>query len=272
MIMTNHFFSEGDFYSRLEASLYDLYNPLQPGELDFWRSLAKEFACSGEVLELGCGTMRLGIPLAADGFTVYGIDKSRYMLSKAARKIYHLPTLTRSRLKCFEHDMSCFDLKRKFDFIFVPYNTFSILGAINREKEAINCIYNHLSSSGVAVIELQYFNKEILSDESQRPWKEFFKVKINDGLIAKRDVSIRVCNSTSLIHAVFVTNISDNNDKIRCRWKNTLTIKYHYKKDIIDIIYNGGFQIVNYWSDYTRKSFCQKDEPKGQILVIKKRT
>src|SRR5258708_2504579 len=50
-------------------------------DVPFWRRVAA--ACGGPVLELGCGTGRVSLPLARAGVNLVGIDRSAPMLARA---------------------------------------------------------------------------------------------------------------------------------------------------------------------------------------------
>ena len=68
-----------------DAVLYDWEYRRRRHDVTFYRMLAGERG--GPVLDLGCGTGRLLIPLAHDGFDVVGVDLSAPMLARAqARK------------------------------------------------------------------------------------------------------------------------------------------------------------------------------------------
>jgi SAM-dependent methyltransferase len=64
-----------------DAVLYDWEYRRRRDDVAFYRMLAAERG--GPVLDLGCGTGRLLIPLAADGFDVVGVDLSASMLRRA---------------------------------------------------------------------------------------------------------------------------------------------------------------------------------------------
>lgn len=68
------------------APFYDWENARTLGRRDvrFWRRLAS--ACDGRVLELGCGTGRISLPLARAGVRLVGLDRSDAMLEKAAAR------------------------------------------------------------------------------------------------------------------------------------------------------------------------------------------
>ena len=69
------------------APFYDWENAQTLGRRDvpFWRRVAA--GAHGLVLELGCGTGRVSLPLARAGIDLVGIDRSAPMLDRARRQI-----------------------------------------------------------------------------------------------------------------------------------------------------------------------------------------
>jgi SAM-dependent methyltransferase len=72
------------------APFYDWENARTFGRRDvpFWRRVALE--ADGPVLELGCGTGRISLPLARAGVSLVGIDRSAPMLNRAGRRLARL--------------------------------------------------------------------------------------------------------------------------------------------------------------------------------------
>ena len=68
------------------APFYDWENAQTLGRKDvrFWRDVAGRAV--GHVIELGCGTGRISLPLARDGVSLVGVDRSAQMLEHAARR------------------------------------------------------------------------------------------------------------------------------------------------------------------------------------------
>jgi SAM-dependent methyltransferase len=68
------------------APFYDWENARTLGRRDvpFWRRIAAR--ADGRVLELGCGTGRVSVPLAKAGVDLVGIDRSAVMLAKARQR------------------------------------------------------------------------------------------------------------------------------------------------------------------------------------------
>jgi len=69
------------------APFYDWENARTLGRADvpFWRRVAT--GARGPVLELGCGTGRVSLPLARAGVDLIGVDRSPAMLERAAGRV-----------------------------------------------------------------------------------------------------------------------------------------------------------------------------------------
>src|SRR5436309_3158093 len=72
----------GTYGQRIASSYDDLYSTHEEAAID---TLA-ELAAGGRVLELGIGTGRMAVPLAAQGIEVHGIDASPEMVAHLREK------------------------------------------------------------------------------------------------------------------------------------------------------------------------------------------
>lgn len=78
----------------------------------------------GAVLELGCGSGRLLLPLAQAGHTVVGLDNSAAMLALAQAKLAQEPMAVQARVALHTADMTHFSLPQTdFALALIPYNT-----------------------------------------------------------------------------------------------------------------------------------------------------
>src|SRR5213079_1947437 len=68
------------------ADFYDWENAqtLDRRDVKFWQDMAQRV--DGPILELGCGTGRVTIPVARTGARVFGVDRSQEMLAHATRR------------------------------------------------------------------------------------------------------------------------------------------------------------------------------------------
>ena len=103
--------SQKDEYGRGMWTYYDLVFT-GSADVEFYVEEAKR--ARGPVLELGCGTGRVSIPIAEAGVDVTGLDVSEQMLSIAREKKRSLPADVADRLGFVRGDMESFSLDRNF--------------------------------------------------------------------------------------------------------------------------------------------------------------
>ena len=90
------------------ARFYDLdYDSFQD-DVPFYLGLAEH--AGGPLLELGCGTGRLLVPLARAGFEITGVDLSEGMLQVARGKVAGLGRAAAGRIALVQGDISTLDL------------------------------------------------------------------------------------------------------------------------------------------------------------------
>ena len=74
------------------------------------------------ILEPFCGTGRILIPLAQNGHEIVGLDKSRFMLDRARKKVAQLPEDIQQRIKLIEVDVTAGDWPQGFDVVILGGN------------------------------------------------------------------------------------------------------------------------------------------------------
>ena len=106
------------------ARYYDIVHSSLSADREYVLGLAK--GAGGPILELGCGTGRLLLPLARAGHTVTGIDNTPAMLARARTRLDQEPLDVQQRVALVEADMKTLSLPqadRYFSLILLPYNT-----------------------------------------------------------------------------------------------------------------------------------------------------
>lgn len=106
------------------ARYYDLSHDPLTDDIRFILDLAATVA--GPVLEIGCGSGRLLMPLARAGFDVVGVDASPEMLARARLRLTAEPPEVRARIRLIEADVRDLGLSptESFGLILFGYNTF----------------------------------------------------------------------------------------------------------------------------------------------------
>jgi SAM-dependent methyltransferase len=133
------------------ARYYDLIHAELTADIGFVLTLAARAA--GPLLELGCGTGRLLLPLARAGYTVTGIDSSPAMLALARERLAGEAVAVQQRVTLFEADMTAFELPGRFALAIISYNTFMHLSPAQKTA-ALQHIHRHLLPGGRLFMDL----------------------------------------------------------------------------------------------------------------------
>src|SRR5271169_6670793 len=96
-------------YDSFVAEYYD-FLPTVAGRADLDFYLAEATKSGGPVLELGCGTGRVLVPIARPGFRVAGLDLSEMMLRRCREKLAGESAEVKKRISLHRGDMADFDL------------------------------------------------------------------------------------------------------------------------------------------------------------------
>jgi SAM-dependent methyltransferase len=136
---------DAETYGERIAHVYDEWYSA-PADEQMISTLA-ELAGGGRALELGIGTGRVALPLAAAGVEVHGIDSSEAMVAELRAK------RGGKRIPITIGDFADVAVEGTFSLVFVVFNTFF---ALTSQDDQVRCFQNvarRLTEDGVFVIE-----------------------------------------------------------------------------------------------------------------------
>ncbi len=134
------------------ARFYDLTHDALTDDLALILALAGQR--SGRVLELGCGTGRLLLPLARAGHTAVGLDNSPAMLARARARLAREPEAVRARVTLVERDMALLEGLGAFGLVLIPYNTLLHLDPAT-QRRVLQQVRQVLVSDGRLLIDVE---------------------------------------------------------------------------------------------------------------------
>ena len=127
------------------AEFYDMLHAYCDDAERFIRLLKP---CGTEILELGCGTGRVAIPLAKAGFRVTGIEYEADMIALMEKKEY-----PRENLEVIRTDARSFSLDRQFDAILLTCNFINHFADAKDLADILACCRKHLKPAGQVIID-----------------------------------------------------------------------------------------------------------------------
>jgi SAM-dependent methyltransferase len=138
-----NFYTHETYGERVAGVYDDWFTTYDPHAIDVLAELAHQ----GRALELGIGTGRFALPLAAKGVEVHGVDAAESMIARLREKPGG------DRLRITTGNFAEVPVDEKFRLVYIVFNTFF---ALSSQDEQVRCFRNvaaHLEPGGCFVIE-----------------------------------------------------------------------------------------------------------------------
>jgi SAM-dependent methyltransferase len=229
------------------ASLYDAF----PFDADVPLYLELARAEGDRVLEIGCGSGRLTVPLAEAGLDVTGIDISPHMLALARAKLQQ-----RAVLK--EADMRTFDVRDNgpFDLAIVPVRSFNYLVDRRDQARTLQRIAEHLRPRGLLALDLLHPSPAWVGQQPGSMRDDLLHHWTERGVTVSRVESVV---STDLAEQIRVIRsayeIVDEHGSVVTKRFVEWRFRYLYRFEAEHLLERAGFVIEHVYGGYQREPF-----------------
>jgi SAM-dependent methyltransferase len=239
------------------AELYDHLFIGLPGELEFYVAAAQD--AGSPVLELGCGTGRITLPIAESGVEVVGLDLVPQMLSVARRKAAELDEPARERVQLVEGDMCEFDLGTTFQLVAIPFRAFLHLVTVEDQRRCLDCVRRHLAPDGRLVFNIFDPRTDIIAAHATPLGGAMKKMADVAPPGAERRYVLwdsREYNQTEqLILQEHVLDEIDEDGLVVTRTYGSMMLRYLYRFEAQHLLESCGFEIEALFGDFDRSEF-----------------
>ncbi len=116
-------------------------------DLPFYVDLAKK--ADGPVLEIGCGTGRVLLPIARNGIEILGVDNSLPMLSVLKDRLKQESRQVRQNVRLHRGDMRHFRLSRKYPLVIMAFRPLQHMRTVHDQVRALASAAFHLKTDGI---------------------------------------------------------------------------------------------------------------------------
>ena len=231
----------------LVADLYDVY-VRSDTDVGFWADEASSVA--GDVLELMCGSGRIGYRLIEAGFTYTGIDYSQKLLDLFGEK---LAAGDRSA-DLIHADARSFSLPRLFDFIFIGFHSLSEVLGRDERLGLLQHAREHLDPSGRFTFSLQNPAVRKLSLDGERSTP--MVVDFADGeRILQFSAQLYPPSPEGRVTGTQFYEIKDRQGRTIEQRELDIQFDLVTVPEAEDLITRAGFQVERMWGNYDQTAF-----------------
>jgi SAM-dependent methyltransferase len=138
---------------------HDVENGAYDADLPLWRELAA--AAGGPILDLGAGTGRVALELAAQGHDIVALDSDAELLAELAERGPSVTTM--------EADARSFTLDTAFSLIIAPMQLVQILGGREGRAAMLGRVRTHLVPGGLFAAALSDVHEALPRETAAAP-------------------------------------------------------------------------------------------------------
>ena len=236
-----------------DANIYDGMN-IHIDDLQFYKRWIPKNR-DVRILELCCGTGRLTIPIAKDGYDIVGVDYTSSMLEHAKVKASEAGL----EIEFIEADIKTLDLQKKFDLIFIPFNSIHHLYKNEDLFKTFSVVKNHLKDGGLFLLDC--FNPNIqYIVEGEKEQKEIAVYTTDDGREVLIKQTMRYERKTQVNRIEWHYFINGKFDSTQ-----NLDMRLFFPQELDSYLEWNGFKIIHKYGGFEEEAF--NDESGKQIFV-----
>jgi len=220
-------------------------------EAEWYLSRARAFG--SPALDLACGTGRLTLVLAREGFEITGIDRSAGMLRLFQEKLRAEPLEVRERVHIENQQMSGFALGGKFNTIICCDAFFHNL-TVQEQMECLSCVARHLTPGGRFLFNLPNPTCEFILKSAQSAGRDFeergrYQLRDGSGTIRVEQAHAGDALEQTITTTLRIIRYGPEGDEVE-RGESTWTTRYLFRYEAVHLLYRCGFEVEALVGDY----------------------
>ena len=241
-----------------DANIYDGLNTFL-SDLQFYKKWLLKNK-DARILELCCGTGRLTLPIAKDGYNICGVDYTSSMLERAKVKAAEAGL----EINFIEADIRTLNLQEKFDLIFIPFNSIHHLYKNEDLFKTLKGIKNHLKEGGRFLLDC--FNPNIqYIVEGEKEQNVIAEYTTCDGREVLIKQIMRYENATQINRIEWHYFINGEFHSIQ-----NMDMRLFFPQELDSYLEWTGFNIIHKFGDFEEKAFNNNSEKQIYVLAINK--
>ena len=240
------------------AEIYDSVYSYVTEDIPFYVEEARR--AGSPILELGCGTGRVAVPIAKAGVDITAVDFSPAMLEVARRKTNDLQGGD-GKLTLVQADMRDFSLEapagpdEKFNLVIIPFRGFLSLLSVEDELRTLVNIKQHLAPDGRLVFNIFVPDLNMLVSEGDVAYH--FRDVTDPATGAQWVIwhQSRYDNYNQIINARIIIEQLDQEGAVGRRLFRDFQLRYIHTWEMHHLLDLLGFEVVDLFGDFDRSPF-----------------
>jgi SAM-dependent methyltransferase len=224
--------------------LYDALQAVSENQLNFYLTLAQRNP--GAVLELGCGSGQLIVPIAERRTPAIGLDNAPEMLAAARRRAGAAGV----RVEFIEGDMRAFELGERFSLILIARNSLLHLSEQQEFAALFSAVRRHLLPNGVLAFDI--FAPDL--SMHRHPSTERFQL-MRKATRFYGEITVEATNDYDALSQVNRATWFISTPEQRDAWIAPLHLRWIFPQELTALLTANGFRLQRRDGDYSGGDF-----------------
>jgi len=201
------------------------------------------------VLELGCGTGRILVPIArvGGGHTIVGLDSSKQMLERARANLAREPSDVQRRVTLHQRDIQDFDLGAAFAVIMAPFRVFQHLTTIDAQLRFLAAVARHLMPGGRFIFDVFNPRFAVMVNADGQEREDTPDTHLPDGRTfrrAYRIARVRWLDQVSESELIYYVDGT--------RYVQAFEMRWFLNAELRHLLARAGFRVAAMYGDFAR--------------------
>ena len=216
------------------------------------------------VLEIGCGTGRVLLPIARSGATITGLDSSTSMLTRCGDRVEEEPVEVRRRISLKQGDVRDFAFPDKFSLVIAPFRIIQHLITTDDQLRCLSAVRRHLQPGGRFIFDV--FNPffALLVQDRSAETEETPELQLPDGRFLRRSFRIprvRFVDQVNEAELIYYVRAGDSTQRI----VQAFEMRWYLRAELDHLLARAGFTVEAVYGGFDRRPLTD-DAP--DIVVV----
>jgi SAM-dependent methyltransferase len=254
-------------YWATAAEYYDSYHDHRKEDVAFWAKIAARIG--GPVLEIGCGTGRVGLEIARNGNHLFGVDQSEAILNVFRQKLMTESDAVRQRVKLYLGDMRTFELNQRFEFAIIPFRPLQHMLTLEDQNAALSNARRHLVTGGILGFDVLFpnfssFDQPDGLERLEREWIDVERNRVRRFYIRHRVDRVNQVVYASCIYRIYkgadLTNTPPRPAEVLVEERSPLNLSYYTYPHLRLLLKMTHFELVEEYGSFAREPITAQKE------------
>jgi 2-polyprenyl-3-methyl-5-hydroxy-6-metoxy-1,4-benzoquinol methylase len=224
---------------------YDAENRGKDDDITLYSQLASEYG--DPILEIGCGTGRVMIPLAHQGYTVHGIDNEAAMIEQVQAYADTDATL-KANMHLHYGDVITYALDKQFKLVLATYNLLMHFHEQDDQLAVLRKLHTWTADDGLLVIDLPNAGEVFATQETDAIMLDRTFLEPQTGHMVMQQSHSVLDRTTQLLQITWIYDEIIADGTLR-RTTATHHLYYYFYAELALLLKLAGFEVEAVYGD-----------------------